>query len=187
MPDTNPGTQSLTLTKLDQRPGAPLDGGGASFPVLATEATLATGVVFASSGCEYARPGHPANCSPIYYGGIVKPDTAYLTLQPAPRATMTPGMRRVRRRIGVNEGLFLFTVPRCTEPELVVQHARDGKVLAESSLQGSARPRARGGREEVVRAVRARRPRARRRPPEGGPQISRSARGSARSRTCRTP
>jgi hypothetical protein len=168
MPETNPGTQSLSLTKLERRPGAPLDGGGASFPVLTTETTLATGVVFSGSGCEYARPGHPAYCSPIYYGGIVKPDTAYLTLQPAPRVTW-PGTRRIRRRIGVNEGLFLFTVPRGTGPELVVQHARDGKVLAESSLQGSPRPRARGGREEVIRAVRASRPRPRRRPPEGGP------------------
>jgi hypothetical protein len=153
MSETNPGTQSLTLTKLERRPGAPLDGGGASFPVVATEATLATGVLFSGSGCEYARPGHPAYCSPIYFGGIVKPDTAYLTLQPAPRATW-PGTRPIRRRIGVNEGLFLFTVPRRTGPELVVQHARDGKVLAESSLQGT-RPRARGGSEEVVRAVRA--------------------------------
>jgi hypothetical protein len=135
MPETNPGTQSLTLTRREQRAGAPLDGGGASFPVLPGKAALATGVLFSGSGCEYARPGHPARCSPIYYGGIVKPAIAYLTLQPAPGSRSTPGARRIRRRIGVREGLFLFTVPRGTGPELVVQRARDGRPLARSPLR----------------------------------------------------
>jgi hypothetical protein len=153
MPETRPGTQSLTLTRREQRAGAPIDGGGASFPVLANEAALATGVLFSGSGCENARPGQPAHCSPIYYGGIVKPATAYLTLQPAPGARSTPaagatprtgptpggrptpGTRRIRRRIGVREGLFLFSVPRGTGPELVVQHARDGRPLASSPLR----------------------------------------------------
>lgn len=135
MPETNPGTQSLTLTRREQRADAPLDGGGASFPVLPGEAALATGVLFSGSGCEPARPGHPAYCSPIYYGGIVKPQTAYLTLQPAPATAATANARRIRRRIGVREGLFLFTVPRGTGPELVVQRARDGRPLAESRLR----------------------------------------------------
>jgi hypothetical protein len=135
MPDTNPGTQSLTLTRREQRAGAPLDGGGASFPVLPGEASLATGVLFSGSGCENARADHPAHCSPIYYGGIVKPATAYLTLQPASGSRSTPGARRIHRRIGVREGLFLFTVPRGTVPELVVQRARDGRPLARSSLR----------------------------------------------------
>jgi hypothetical protein len=135
MPETNPGTQSLTLTRREQRAGAPLDGGGASFPVLPGEATLATGVLFSGYGCENARPGHPAHCSPNYYGGIVKPQTAYLTLQPAPDARATPRERRIRRRIAVREGLFLFTVPRGTGPEVVVQRTRDGKPLARSPLR----------------------------------------------------
>jgi hypothetical protein len=135
MPETNPGTQSLTLTRREQRAGAPLDGGGASFPVLGGEAALATGVLFSGSGCEPARPGHPAHCSPIYYGGIVKPATAYLTLQPAPGTPSTTGARRIRRRIGVREGLFLFTVPRGTGPEVVVQRSRDGRPLARSPLR----------------------------------------------------
>ncbi len=135
MSDTDPGTQSITLKRLEQRPGAPLDGGGASFPLLATDATLPTGVLFSGSGCEYARPGHPAYCSPIFYGGIVEPTTAYLTLQPAPGSRSTLGVRRIRRRIGVREGLFLFTVPRGTGPELVVQRSRDGKPLARSPLR----------------------------------------------------
>ncbi len=134
MPETNPGTQSITLTRREQRAGAPLDGGGASFPVIASEAALPTGVLFSGSGCENARPGHPAHCSPIYYGGIVKPATAYLTLQPAPGAR-SRGTRRIRRRIGVREGLFLFTVPRGTGPEVVVQRSRDGKPLARSPLR----------------------------------------------------
>jgi hypothetical protein len=135
MPETNPGTQSLTLTRREQRAGAPLDGGGASFPVLPGEAALATGVLFSGSGCENARPGHPARCSPIYYGGIVKPDTAYLTLEPTNGGRT--GMRRheIRRRIGVREGLFLFTVPRGTGPEVVVQRSRDGRPLARSPLR----------------------------------------------------
>jgi hypothetical protein len=135
MPETNPGTQSLTLTRRELRAGAPLDGGGASFPVLPGEASLATGVLFSGSGCENARPGHPAHCSPVYYGGIVKPATAYLTLEPVPGARSAPGARRVRRRIGVREGLFLFTVPRGTGPELVVQRSRDGRPLARSPLR----------------------------------------------------
>jgi hypothetical protein len=103
--------------------------------VLPGEAALATGVLFSGSGCEPAKRGHPARCSPIYYGGIVKPDTAYLTLQPASGARSTPGTRRIRRRIGVREGLFLFTVPRGAGPELVVQRSRDGKPLARSPLR----------------------------------------------------
>lgn len=150
MPETNPGTQSLTLTRREQRAGAPLDGGGASFPVLPGEAQLATGVLFSGSGCENARPGHPAHCSPIYYGGIVKPDTSYLTLQPVPGVGASANGGRVRRRVGVREGVFLFTLPRGTGPELVVQRARNGRSLAVSRL-------------------------------------SRSAPGSARCRTCRTP
>jgi hypothetical protein len=135
MPETNPGTQSLTLTRREQRAGAPLDGGGASFPVIASEAAMPTGVLFSGSGCEYARPGHPAHCSPIYYGGIVKPATAYLTLEPAGRARKGARTREVSRRIGVREGLFLFTVPRGTGPEVVVQRSRDGRPLARSPLR----------------------------------------------------
>ncbi len=131
MPDTNPGTQSLTLTHLDERAGAPLDGGGASFPVLPAQASLPTGVLYSGSGCENATPGHPAFCTPIFYGGIVKPATAYLTLQPAP----TNLGRRIRRRIAVREGLFAFTVPRDAGPELVVQRARDGRPLEVSPLR----------------------------------------------------
>jgi hypothetical protein len=127
MPETNPGTQSLTLTHLA---GAALDGGGASFPVLPTQTSLPTGVLYSGSGCESARRGHPAFCTPIFYGGIVKPATAYITLQPA-RADV---VHRLRRRIGVREGLFAFTVPRDTGPELVVQHARDGRPLQASPL-----------------------------------------------------
>lgn len=150
MPETNPGTQSITLNHLEQRPGAPLDGGGASFPLSATDAVLPTGVLFSGSGCEYARPGHPAYCTPILYGGIVKPATAYLTLQPAPRIPATGDGRRIRRRVGVREGLFAFTVPRDTGPELVVQRARDGRPLAVSSLSFDSGPRRRGGREEAA-------------------------------------
>ncbi len=150
MPETNPRTQSLTLTRREQRAGAPLDGGGASFPVVATAAALPTGVLFSGSGCENARPGHPARCSPIYYGGIVKPATAYLTLQPTPAARSTANAHRISRRIGVREGLFLFAVPRSTGPELVVQRARDGRPLAMSSLPSDAHPRP-SGREESAR------------------------------------
>ena len=131
MPETNPGTQSLTLTHLDERPGGPLDGGGASFPVLPAQASLPTGVLYSGSGCENATPGHPAFCTPIFYGGIVKPGTAYLTLQPAPANVA----RRIRRRIGVREGLFAFTVPRDAGPELVVQRARNGRPLEVSPLR----------------------------------------------------
>jgi hypothetical protein len=135
MPETNPGTQSLTLLRREQRASAPLDGGGASFPVLPGEASLATGVLFSGSGCENARSGHPARCSPIYYGGIVKPATAYLTLEPAGGARRGEHAYEVRRRIGVREGLFLFTVPRGTGPEVVVQRSRDGRPLARSPLR----------------------------------------------------
>jgi hypothetical protein len=131
MPETNPGTQSLTLTRIEQRAGAPLDGGGASFPVPPAQASLQTGVLFSGSGCENATPGHPAHCTPVFYGGIVKPSTAYLTLEPAP----TNLARRVRRRIGVREGLFAFTVPRDTGPELIVQRARDGRPLEVDPLR----------------------------------------------------
>jgi len=135
MSDTDPGTQSITLDRREQRPGAPLDGGGASFPLLASYTALPTGVLFSGSGCEYARRGHPARCSPIFYGGIVGPATAYLTLEPAPGAQSAPNAHRIRRRIGVREGLFLFTVPRGTGPEIVIQRSRDGKPLARSSLR----------------------------------------------------
>jgi hypothetical protein len=135
MPETNPGTESLTLTRREQRAGAPIDGGGASFPIPAGDATLATGVLFSGSGCEHIRRGRPARCSPIYYGGIVKPATAYLTLQPAPVTASTAGARRIRRRIAVRQGLFLFTVPRDTAPEIVVQRSRDGRPLARSPLR----------------------------------------------------
>jgi hypothetical protein len=150
MPDTNPGTQSLTLTRREQRAGAPLDGGGASFPVLPGEAVLATGVLFSGSGCEYARPGHPAHCSPIYYGGIVKPATAYLTLEPTSGARTGAQLHEARRRIGVREGLFLFTVPRGNGPELVVQRARNSRPLAVSSLPADA-PQRPAAREESAR------------------------------------
>jgi hypothetical protein len=135
MPETNPGTQSLTLTRREQRAGAPLDGGGASFPVLPGEVALATGVLFSGSGCENARSGHPGRCSPIYYGGIVKPDTAYLTLEPTSGGRTGVRRHEVRRRVGVREGLFLFTVPRGTGPEFVVQRSRDGRPLARSPLR----------------------------------------------------
>jgi len=150
MPETNPGTQSLTLTRLEQRPGQPIDGGGASFPVLPAQASLQTGVLFSGSGCENARPAHPAYCTPIFYGGIVKPATAYLTLQPAPGTPATGVGGRIRRRIGVSEGLFAFTVPRDTGPELVVQRARDGRPLAVSSLSFDSGPRRRAGQEEAA-------------------------------------
>jgi hypothetical protein len=135
MSDTNSAIQSLTLDRREQRAGAPLDGGGASFPVLATYKRLPTGVLFSGSGCEYARPGHPAHCSPDFYGGIVGRATAYLTLEAAGGARRNVRPHEAARRIAVNEGLFLFAVPRGVGPEVVVQRARDGRALTRERLR----------------------------------------------------
>lgn len=150
MSDTDPGTQSITLDRREQRPGAPLDGGGGSFPLLATDKTLPTGVLFSGSGCENARVGHPAYCSPVYYGGIVKRETAYLTLRPAVGFPSGSHAHGSSTRIAVREGLFLFALPRGAGHELLVQHALDGRPLAVSSVSWSAAPRERGGGEEAA-------------------------------------
>jgi hypothetical protein len=135
MSDTDSDIQSLTLDRREQRAGAPLDGGGASFPVLSSDKALPTGVLFSGSGCEYARRGHPAHCSPYFYGGVVKRATAYLTLEAAGAASTNVRRRQAARRIAVNEGLFLFAVPRGAGPEVVIQRARDGRALARERLR----------------------------------------------------
>jgi hypothetical protein len=129
-PDTDPGAQSLSLSHREHD----LLGGGASFPV-GPRQPLSTGVLFSGSGCERRR------CSPIFYGGIAAPKTAYLTLTPVRHTGTHRG--RIRRRIAVVEGFFAFTVPRGTGPELVIERARDGGVLAASPLSPiHATPRA---------------------------------------------
>jgi hypothetical protein len=137
MPDTDPGLQSLTIDRRDNRKGQPIYGGGASFPLLSSYSALPTGVLFSGSGCEYVGPHHQTRCSPVFYGGIAKRATAYLTLQPATGADSGPHHTGITRRIGVSEGFFAFTLPRNSGPESISQRARDGRVLASEPLYGT--------------------------------------------------
>jgi hypothetical protein len=137
MPDTDPGLQSLTIDHREDRPGHPLDGGGASFPLLNSYSTLPTGVLFSGSGCENTGPYHRPRCSPVLYGGIAKRATAYLTLEPATSAPTRARGQRLTRRIGVSQGFFAFTLARNTGPETITQRAQDGKALATEPLFGT--------------------------------------------------
>jgi hypothetical protein len=127
LPDTTPGVQSLSLHYSQ----GDVDGGGASFPLLPGERELPTGVLFSGDSCSAG--GH---CSPVHYGGIAGPTTAYLTVAPAPHA----GRHNlgVRRRVAVIHGLFAFTLPNDVGPEIVTQRARDGRALATSPLDSRA-------------------------------------------------
>jgi hypothetical protein len=137
MPDTDPGLQSLTIDRRDSRKGQPIYGGGASFPLLGSYSALPTGVLFSGSGCEYIGPHHQTRCSPVFYGGIAKRATAYLTLQPPASAGPGPHRPGITRRIGVSQGFFAFTLRRNTGPETISQRARDGKALATEPLYGT--------------------------------------------------
>jgi hypothetical protein len=136
-PETDPGLQSLTIDRRDNRKGQPIYGGGASFPLLSSYSTLPTGVLFSGSGCEYTGPHHQTRCSPVFYGGIAKRTTAYLTLQPATSAATHPAHPGITRRVGVSLGFFAFTLPRDTGPETISQRARNGKVLATEPVYGT--------------------------------------------------
>jgi len=172
MPDTDPLVQSLTIAD-------GLGGGSASVPLLPENKPLRTGVFFSGSGCD--PRGH---CTPIFYSGIAGPETAYLTLSPAARTA--PSARPVHRRIAVVQGLFAFTLPRDTAAEILTERARDGAVLASSSLEAWKPPRrARpGDRERSSAGVTA----SRRRSSSpvasrGGVRAGRAARGPSAAAT----
>jgi len=138
-PGSDPQVQSLSLLHRERG----LLGGGASFPVSSRQ-RLATGVLFSGSGCKRHR------CSPVLYGGIAGPKTAYLTLAPAPEAhTHRAG---ASRRIAVVQGLFAFTVPRDTGPEILTERARDGRAFA-ANLLPRGRPAPRGRLSEEHRST----------------------------------
>jgi hypothetical protein len=137
MPETDPGLQSLTIDRRDHRKGQPIYGGGASFPLLNSYSTLPTGVLLSGSGCEHAGPHHRTRCSPVFYGGIAKRATAYLTLQPAKSVGPAPARPGITRRIGVSQGFFAFTLPRDIGPETISQRGRGGKALATEPLYGT--------------------------------------------------
>jgi hypothetical protein len=126
LPDTTPGVQSLSLYYSQ----GGVDG-GASFPLLPGERRLPTGILFSGEGCR--RRGR---CAPSHYGGIVGPATAYLTLAPAPHPAGNG--RGVHRHVAVVQGVFAFTLPNGTGPEIVTQRARNGRALARSRLQPQA-------------------------------------------------
>jgi hypothetical protein len=126
MPEIDPGLQSLTL--IHRQTGSEIDGGGASIPLSSNEKALPTGILFSGSSCLAPRPGM-SRCSPVFYGGIVAPRVAYITVQPPPRARARRG-RAARLRVAVVEGLFAFTLPRNSPPEMLVQRAADGRALA---------------------------------------------------------
>ncbi len=133
MPETDPGLQSLALVHRQSR--SQLDGGGASIPLLSTDTTLPTGILFSGSSCLTPRSGRP-RCSPVLYGGVAAPRVAYLTVQsPVRGRARARGRTRVRLRVAVAEGFFAFTQPRHSPRELLVQHARDGRVLATSPVR----------------------------------------------------
>ncbi|HSZ05185.1 MAG TPA: hypothetical protein VK778_08285 [Solirubrobacteraceae bacterium] len=133
LPDTNPGLQSLTL---DDGVG----GAGASIPLSAEQRPLQAGVVFSATGCDRGR------CSPILFGGIAGPATAYLTLTPVRRTGSHS--RGVRRRIAVAQGVFAFTIPRGSGSELLTLRARAGEALATSLLGPERRPPKPGSQDE---------------------------------------
>jgi hypothetical protein len=129
-PETNPGVQSITIDRREVIAGRPLPGGGGSFPVLATDVKLPTGVLFEGSGCEYVGPRHTSRCSPDFYSGIAGPDAHYLTLQPAGRTPTGAHVVAVTRRVAVVEGFFAFTLPRDAVREVLVARANYGRALA---------------------------------------------------------
>lgn len=137
MPETDPGLQSLTIDRREDRRGRAIDGGGASFPLLNSYSQLPTGVLLSGSGCENTGPHHRPRCTPIFYAGIAKRATAYLTLQPAANPPAGSHRHGVTRRVGVSQGLFAFTLPRGSGAETITQRARDGKPLTTKPLFGT--------------------------------------------------
>ncbi len=122
-PDTNVSSESLSL--FHGRHGS-LEGGG-SLGLPAHGRALATGVVSWGYGCTHGR------CSPDLYDGVVGPETAYLTLVPA--GPPGPHRGRVRRRIAVVDGLFVFSIRQNSGHETLIQHAADGRALSSRALR----------------------------------------------------
>jgi len=125
---TRPGVQTLVLeTTPSRRSGAPQYGSGAGEGIpVAPGATLPTGIVGQASACGPGGPHHTPRCTPALYMGIATPGAVRVSIKPA-----RPGEPRTPSRVAhVEDGVFVFTLPKRAGPIIVTQLTPTGKALS---------------------------------------------------------